>query len=100
MVNNKRWYLRLVVLVLLLALVLQVATMLHSQPAASSLTAQPPRMAVLSGSGGPSSGDASQPAVPEAPVAIAGDNGVIIGHSLKNDVSPPLRDHKPIPAQP
>ena len=38
--------------------------------------------------------------VPEAPITVAGENGVLIGHSVKNDVSPALRDLAPLPGEP
>jgi hypothetical protein len=43
-------------------------------------------------------GASSEP-VQEAPVTVL-PNGTIIGRSVKNDVSPPLRDIKPEPAAP
>ncbi len=103
MEKNKRWYLRFGVLLLLLALVAQAALMLRSQPAAAPTSAgdanrNSPRMAGMSG--GLLGSDVLQSDVPEAPVTIAGANGIIIGHSAMNDVSRPLRDIKPIPAEP
>lgn len=79
-------------MLLMLAIVAQVAlqTREQSQPLASSATdGGAPRMMAPSG-GAP--GDTGKPTVAQAPFEV--------GVSVQNDVSPPLRDMKPIPAAP
>jgi hypothetical protein len=87
--SQKRGYLQAAVLLLLLALVVQMSGQVRDQVASSN---GPRPMGVA---GVPASGAVGS--VAEAPVTVLPD-GTIIGHSVKNDVSPALRDIKPIPA--
>jgi hypothetical protein len=87
--SQKRGYLQAAVLLLLLALVVQMSGQVRDQVASSN---GPRPMGVA---GAPASGVVGS--VTEAPVTVLPD-GTIIGHSVKNDVSPALRDIKPIPA--
>ena len=91
-VGGKGRYLRLSALLLLLALLAQVGWQVRGQ-ATSSATSGIQPMGVSGGVSAPS-GD-----VVEVPVVNAG-NGTLVGHSVKNDVSPALRDIAPIPAAP
>lgn len=91
-VGGKRSYLQLGVLLLLLATLAQAGWQVRGQAASSATSGMRP-MGVSGGVSAPS-GD-----VAEAPVVDAG-NGTLVGHSVKNDVSPALRDIRPVPVQP
>jgi hypothetical protein len=89
--SRKRGYLQAAILVLLLALVAQMGGQVRNQ-AATSNGLRPAGV-----TGGPASGVVGN--ITEAPVTVLPD-GTILGRSVKNDVSPPLRDIKPLPAAP
>jgi len=91
----KRRYLQVGILMLLVALMAQAGLQTGSQGAKSDTAVSNMRPAAVSGA----STSASSGAVAEAPVVSAGENGVLVGRSVKNDVSPPLRDIKPLPAE-
>ncbi|HUP27635.1 MAG TPA: hypothetical protein VM409_04305, partial [Chloroflexia bacterium] len=88
--SRRRVIVRLSALLLLLALVSQAGSQLSTQSSTYSLTqnSAAPRMAAVQGA--PASNGLAQEA--QAPFEV--------GSSVKNDVSPPLRDMKTVPAEP
>jgi hypothetical protein len=90
--NKRRASMRAVILLLLFAVMASIGWQVRDQRSSQAT----PAMRPMGVSGGVT---ASGGSVVEAPVVNAG-NGTLVGHSVKNDVSPALRDIKPIPAQP
>ena len=90
--NKRRASMRAVILLLLFAVLASIGWQVRDQRSSPAT----PAMRPMGVSGGVT---ASGGSVVEAPVVNAG-NGTLVGRSVKNDVSPALRDIKPIPAQP
>ncbi len=85
--GSKRSIMRLAALLLLLALVAQAASQIRPQTPASAFNSEAPRISSINGS---PSGNGQVEV--QAPFEV--------GQSVMNDVSPPLRDIKPIPVEP
>src|SRR5437588_3634846 len=84
-------YVRLGLLVLLVALVAGAGWLVNTRQSG-------PRPATSSGNTGeqPLAAQPVQDAAAQPQPATQAENGVQVGHSYKNDVSPPLRDIPPV----
>ena len=88
--SKRRLFLQLGVLLLLLGVVAQAGVQ------TGGVTDSP--ISAMRPAGGPMSGPSGD--AQEAPVTLAGANGIVVGRSVHHDVSPPLRDMKPVPVEP